>query len=83
MTNFDKEMQDALRADAEKLRATGVDVADPVFLDEVAEPLTYQQVRAMVIDELIEKAKADKSTRYQHPLRSCLAAEWLKDQKDT
>ena len=34
MTNFDKEMQDALRADAEKLRAMGVDVADPVFLTD-------------------------------------------------
>lgn len=39
MTNFDKEMQDALRADAEKLRAMGVDVDDPVFFDgDLPEP---------------------------------------------
>lgn len=40
MSGFDKEMQDALRADAEKLRAMGVDVADPIFLETDPQEMT-------------------------------------------
>ena len=52
---FNDEMQKALQADAEKLRAMGTDVSDPIFLEDIR-PMTEIVTNQATIDAIANEA---------------------------